>query len=127
MIGRQSLDTTPIDEKSTRNMAAKAPALATAAMKPVTGEGAPWYTSGVHMWNGTAATLKANPTSNRASPARSSPFESTTFLDRKSEIWVRLVEPVAPYVSAMPYTKMAEENPPRMKYLSAASPDDARR
>ncbi len=27
-------------------------------MNAVTGVGAPWYTSGVHMWNGTAATLK---------------------------------------------------------------------
>ena len=26
-------------------------------MKPVTGVGAPWYTSGVHMWNGAADTL----------------------------------------------------------------------
>ena len=77
-------------------MAAKAPALATAAMKPVTGEGAPWYTSGVHMWNGTAATLKAKPTIIRARPASSRPLVRTTFLDRKSEIWVRFVEPVAP-------------------------------
>ena len=96
MIGRQSVDTTPKDEKSTRSMAANAPALATAAMKPVTGEGAPWYTSGVHMWNGTAATLNAKPTSISDSPASSRPLDSTTFLDRKSAIWVRFVEPVAP-------------------------------
>ena len=77
-------------------MAANAPALATAAMNPVTGEGAPWYTSGVHMWKGTAATLKAKPTIISARPASSRPLVRTTFLDRKSEIWVRFVEPVAP-------------------------------
>ncbi len=48
------------------------------------------------MWNGTAATLKAKPTSMRESPASSSPFERTTFFDRKSAICVRLVDPVAP-------------------------------
>ncbi len=30
-------------------------------MNAVTGVGAPWYTSGVHMWNGAAATLKPRP------------------------------------------------------------------
>ena len=30
-------------------------------MNAVTGVGAPWYTSGVHTWNGTAATLNAEP------------------------------------------------------------------
>ena len=41
-MGRQSVETTPKEENRTRSMAAKAPALATAAMKPVTGDGAPW-------------------------------------------------------------------------------------
>ena len=48
------------------------------------------------MWNGTAATLKAKPTSISESPASSRPLLSTTFLERKSAIWVRFVEPVAP-------------------------------
>ena len=38
-------------------------------MNAVTGVGAPWYTSGVHMWNGTAATLKPSPTSRSAKPS----------------------------------------------------------
>ena len=96
MIGRQSDSTTPKDENNTRSIAANAPALATAAMNPVTGEGAPWYTSGVHMWNGTAAILNPKPTNSSARPASSSPLVRTTFLDRKSAIWVRFVEPVAP-------------------------------
>ena len=37
-------------------------------MNAVTGVGAPWYTSGVHMWNGAAATLKPSPTSRNAKP-----------------------------------------------------------
>jgi len=42
MIGRQSVSMTPKEENRTRSKAAKAPALATAAMNPVTGDGAPW-------------------------------------------------------------------------------------
>ena len=36
-------------------------------MNAVTAAGAPWYASGVHMWNGTADTLNAKPTSSRPS------------------------------------------------------------
>ena len=42
MIGRQSDANTPNDDTNTRRNAANPPALATAAMKPVTGDGAPW-------------------------------------------------------------------------------------
>src|ERR1041385_908263 len=37
---------------NTRIIAANAAALTAAAMKPVTGVGAPSYASGAHMWNG---------------------------------------------------------------------------
>ena len=37
-------------------------------MNAVTGVGAPWYTSGVHMWNGTAATLKPRPDEEQREP-----------------------------------------------------------
>ena len=50
----------------TRRNAANAAAFTAAAMNAVTGVGAPSYTSGVHMWNGTAATLKQKPTSSSA-------------------------------------------------------------
>src|SRR5580658_4200517 len=96
MMGFQSVLMVPREENRTRKRAANAPALATADMNPVTGVGAPWYTSGVHMWNGTAATLKANPTSIRVTPAKSSPLDNKRFLERKSAIWVRLFDPVAP-------------------------------
>src|SRR5450631_970819 len=43
-------------------MPPKAAALIPAAMNPVIGVGAPWYASGSHMWNGTAATLNSSAT-----------------------------------------------------------------
>ena len=39
-----------------------------ADIKAVTGVGAPSYTSGVHIWNGTADTLKPNPINNSPIP-----------------------------------------------------------
>ncbi len=66
------------------------------AMNAVTGVGAPWYTSGVQTWKGTAATLKPRPTNRRAKPARSSPSSVRTLFSRNSAMAPRLVEPVAP-------------------------------
>ena len=43
---------------------------AAAAKKAVTGVGEPSYTSGVHMWNGTAETLKARPAMTKTMPKR---------------------------------------------------------
>jgi hypothetical protein len=40
--------------QNSRRKAANEAAFTAPAMKPVTGDGAPWYTSGTHMWNGTA-------------------------------------------------------------------------
>src|SRR5205809_8139349 len=57
-------------ERNTRTNAANAAALTPVDMNPVTADGAPSYASGVHMWNGTADTLNANPTS--SSPIASS-------------------------------------------------------
>src|SRR3546814_16626086 len=41
--------------------ATKPAALEATARKAVMGVGAPWYTSGAHVWNGTAETLNAKP------------------------------------------------------------------
>ncbi len=68
-IGRQVSSCVPRAEINTRNSAANAPTLTTEAMNPVTGVGAPSYTSGDQRWKGTAATLKAKPISNSAPPA----------------------------------------------------------
>src|SRR6266511_5865430 len=52
-------------ERNTRTNAANAAALTPVDMKAVTAGGAASYASGVHMWNGTADTLNAKPTSSR--------------------------------------------------------------
>src|SRR5512135_1838239 len=53
-----------------RSMATKAAVLVAEDMKLVTEVGAPWYTSGVHMWNGAAETLNASPARIIASPVK---------------------------------------------------------
>src|SRR5947209_18692379 len=109
-------------------MAAKAAALDADAVKPVTGDGAPSYTSGVHMWNGTAATLNAKPTRSRARPENRRPLLSAGGVSRKKmKMSARRVEPVAPYVRAIPYRKNADEKLPRMKYFIPDSCDSIRR
>src|SRR4029453_19635394 len=64
----QSACAPPSATTSTRMSAAKAAALDPVAMKEVIVVGAPWYTSGDHMWNGTAEIL--NPKPPRMSPSR---------------------------------------------------------
>ena len=93
----------PNATKKVRRNAAKAAALGPADMNAVMGVGAPSYTSGVHMWKGTSATLNANPIRIIAIPARRSPAGSgpSEFVSA-SAIRFRFVVPVAPYVSAMP-------------------------
>ncbi len=53
---------------STRTSAPIAAALVHAAMKPVIGVGAPWYTSGVHACSGAAPILNSSPLSTSSSP-----------------------------------------------------------
>ena len=81
---------------NTRISAAKPAAFVADAMNAVTGVGAPWYTSGVHMWNGTAATLKPSPTRRSAKPASSVPCSRSVLLARNVPIPVSDVVPVAP-------------------------------
>ncbi len=52
--------------ESTTASAANVAVFEAVDMKAVSVVGAPWYTSGVHMWNGTALTLKKKPTSSSA-------------------------------------------------------------
>ena len=91
-------------------------------MNAVTGVGAPWYTSGVHVWNGTAATLKPSPTSSSTMPGEQRALlEQRVLREERRAMPVSDVEPVAPYTSAMPYRKIADENAPSTKYLMPAS------
>src|ERR1700743_3129644 len=57
----------PNDVRSTRSIIANAALFTATAMYVVAGVGAPSYASGVHMWKGTALTLKTRPTSTSAS------------------------------------------------------------
>src|SRR3954470_23086794 len=56
----------PKPTTSTRSITAKAALFTATAMYVVLGVGAPSYASGVHMWNGTALILNANPATTSA-------------------------------------------------------------
>ena len=61
----------PIKSNVRMNMvinAANAAAFTPVDINAVTGVGAPSYTSGAHMWNGTAATLNAKPMMSKPAP-----------------------------------------------------------
>ena len=78
---------------SARTSSAIAATFGAAAKKAVTGVGDPSYTSGVHMWNGTAETLKAIPAIRKTKP-NSSP--SPALSRERAEMAVKLVDPVVP-------------------------------
>jgi hypothetical protein len=80
---------------SRRASTAKAAVFTPAAMKAVTGVGAPSYTSGVQRWNGTAAILKASPAPTSPSPTVKSGPDACPMPENS-------VDPVAPYTSAAP-------------------------
>src|SRR4051812_36913953 len=87
--------------RNTLNNTANPAALGPTDMKPVTGVGAPSYTSGVQMWKGATATLKHKAINIKAA-------ESSTRLSCSSEerndsaIVSRFVLPVAPKIKATP-------------------------
>src|SRR5579875_3920761 len=61
-IGSQSALAGASATSNTRAKAINAAAFVPTDIKAVMGAGAPWYTSGVHEWKGTADTLKQKPT-----------------------------------------------------------------
>src|SRR5216684_9081383 len=81
-----------------RNNKANAAAFGPAEKSAVTGVGAPSYTSGVHTWNGAAATLKPSPIRIIASPSSN----SVLFSSSSDCILVNIVVPLDPYTSAIP-------------------------
>src|SRR5262245_35516925 len=87
----------------------------------VTGVGAPSYTSGAHMWKGTAAILNPTPATTRITARinRGSP----EIPERIGAIFRRFVVPERPYMSDIPYSRMPSENAPSRKYFTAASFD----
>src|SRR5262252_209910 len=89
-------------DRNTRTNAANAAAFTPVDMKPVTDEGAPSYASGVHMWNGTAETLNAKPTSRRPSASQCIGDGDSACAAIADPMRSRCVLPVTPYVNAMP-------------------------
>ena len=87
----------------------------------VTGVGAPSYTSGAHMWNGTAAILNPTPATTRITASTSRGSRSCPV--NTVAIARRFVVPERPYINDMPYSRIPSENAPSRKYLTAASFD----
>ena len=75
-----------------RSMSTRPAIFVAADMKAVTVVGAPWYTSGVHMWNGAAETLNASPARIIAIPVTKSGSSAPV----ASRIAVNPSSPVAP-------------------------------
>src|SRR5688572_4100969 len=79
-----------------RSVSTRADVFVAADMNAVTGVGAPWYTSGVHIWKGAADTLNASPARIIASPATrnaSSPAPAAAICEKP-------IASVAPYTRA---------------------------
>ena len=53
---------------SRRTAMAKAASFGAVPTSRVTAVGAPWYTSGIHMWNGATPILKASPATRNTRP-----------------------------------------------------------
>src|ERR687885_1998414 len=87
-----------------RRMTAKPAAFEATEKKAVAGVAAPWYTSGVHSWNGAAAILKPSPATSIVT-ASSAAVDGGPLNTRAMS--TRVVAPVAPYSSAMPYSSTA--------------------
>ncbi len=81
-----------------RNNKANAAAFGPAEKRAVTGVGAPSYTSGVHTWNGAAATLNPSPIRIMASPSS----KNVLWRSSAESILVSMVVPLEPYTSAIP-------------------------
>src|SRR5512146_3595256 len=116
----QSAFNPPSPSTKTRRNAAKLAALEATAMNAVTEVGAPSYTSGVHIWNGTTASLKPNPAANRIVAIRSR-GSSNPRVPIAPAIDASLVLPAMPYKREIPYSSSPEEKAPNTKYLAEAS------
>ena len=75
--------------------------------------GAPSYTSGVHIWKGTADTLNAKPTKINTI-AKTAPIFSSVSL---SAIKSKFVVPVKPYNKEHPYNNKPDDKALSTKYL----------
>src|SRR5512143_3615257 len=123
-MSRQPVSCTgPSPSISTRHASANDAIFGTEPMNNVTGVGAPWYTSGNHVWNGTAPNLNATPTTMNAS-ASSTGIDKGAVATRAASTSSCSV-PVMPYSSEMPYSSVPDAIAPSTKYFIAASADTA--
>ncbi len=109
---------------NSRARTAKPAALMAPAMNSVMGTGAPSYTSGVHMWKGTAETLNPRATIHSSMPTCAiSGADTTSCSSQYRPISATSSDPVAPYKNAVPSSKNAPATPPVTKYFKPASTD----
>src|SRR2546426_4810539 len=93
--------------------------------------GAPWYTSGAHMWNGTTATLNPKPARRNTiatiggasigGTASRRPVLRTLRSVRDSPNAAIELEPATPYTREIPKRMIALDTAPMMKNFRAAS------
>ena len=105
---------------SRRMTMANAASLGAPPMSRVTAVGAPWYTSGIHMWKGTAPILNAKPATTKTRPKTKTRWSTLPEL-MALKTALMSSEPVAPYIMERPYNKKPEAMAPSTKYFIAAS------
>src|SRR5665213_1392031 len=119
-IWLQSACDDPNASGSRRMASANAASFDAVLMYTVTQVGAPSYTSGIHMWNGTAPNLNPTPTMMNAMPNNRpmlppNPPWTAAAMAPSSKL------PVTPYTIDMPYSNVPDATDPSTKYLMAAS------
>ena len=82
--------------KKSRMTTAKAAAFEPTERNAATGVGAPWYTSGTHIWKGTTAILKPKPAISSTEATISSERLSAPVLLTSAAISVSSVDPLKP-------------------------------
>src|SRR3990172_4858061 len=107
---------------NTRMTTAKPAAFGATDGKPVTGVGAPSYTSGPHMWKGAAVILKASPPSTNTMPT-TSPGVTAPPGASAMRMPTRLVVPVQPNSRLAPYRNTDDDTAPSSRNFSPASPE----
>ena len=91
----------------------------TIAKNKVTEVGEPSYTSGAHIWKGTAEILNPSPTNMKTIP-NVKPYCSEFIV---VAIILKFVDPVNPYIREQPYNNNPDDKALKTKYLIPASED----
>ena len=97
----------------------KAATFGSIAKNKVTEVGDPWYTSGAHMWKGTAEILNAKPTKIKTMP-KVKPYSD---LSELLNISIKFVVTEKPYIKEHPYNNKPEDRALSIKYFKPDSVD----